>query len=135
MCLRGSSGVDEKLFQRVTTDRLKPLVVWVPMLAGRATMIPRAMTVISDRRAEHFWDGQGALMRAYRRVLGLDQDAWDVYLIYGPDARWDGPAPPVPAYWAHQLRGVKAVPCLDDETFAAKAKALLDAADAARATP
>src|SRR5947208_612861 len=125
MCLRGSSGVKKKLLQTMTTSQLKPLVVWVPKLAASAPMIPRAMTVISDPRADHFWDGKGALMRAYRGVLGLKQDAWDVYLLYGPEARWDGAEPPAPAFWSHQLKGVDTVPCLDDDVFAGKAKELL----------
>jgi hypothetical protein len=44
-------------------------------------------------------------------------DAWDVYLIYGANARWDGPSPPTPDFWMHQLNGVENAPLLDPEVF------------------
>jgi hypothetical protein len=28
--------------------------------------------------------------------------AWDVYFVFGPEARWDD-QPPAPTYWMHQL--------------------------------
>ena len=34
----------------------------------------------------------------------------DVYLLYGPETRWDGSDPPAPAYWMNQLGGPTAQP-------------------------
>ena len=42
-------------------------------------------------------------LHGYRETLSLPEDAWDVFLLYGPDARWDDARPPAPEYWAHQL--------------------------------
>lgn len=39
----------------------------------------------------------------FARRLGLRGTAWDVYLVYGRSARWDGADPPVPTFWMHQL--------------------------------
>ena len=69
------------------------------------------------------------LVRSYDSVLGLHEDAWDVYMIYGADARWTGVTPPAPAFWMHQLgsadhprvRG----PYLEPRVFAAQANSLL----------
>jgi hypothetical protein len=62
--------------------------------------------------------------RRYDRTLDLGQDAWDVYLLYGPETRWDGSDPPAPAYWMNQLGGANG-PNLDSQTFADHARALL----------
>jgi hypothetical protein len=63
-------------------------------------------------------------VHAYDHTLGLGQDAWDIYLLYGPDTRWDGTDPPAPAYWMTQLGGTNA-PLLDTRTFADHARNLL----------
>jgi hypothetical protein len=68
-------------------------------------------------------------MGAFTRTLGFSEDAWDVYLLYGPSARWDGDLPPKPDFWMHQL-GEKDHPrvdgpYLDADVFATRANALL----------
>ena len=37
------------------------------------------------------------------------QVAWDVYLVYKPGVKWEGPRPPRPTFWMHQLEGVDAM--------------------------
>ncbi|SRR6266704_2869660 len=39
------------------------------------------------------------------RLLDLHQIAWDVYLVYKPGIKWEGPQPPRPTFWMHQLEG------------------------------
>lgn len=109
-------------------------MVWVPKTEGAREDVADAMELVPDVRARHFWDGQGALMAAYTRVLGLGEDAWDIYMVYGPDARWPagaGALPPAPAYWMHQLGPREAPrvhgPYLDPATFATRVRALLGA--------
>jgi hypothetical protein len=60
-------------------------------------------------------------MARYTKRLGLAVDAWDVYLLYGPAAHWDGPEPPAPDFWMHQLDAVHSAPSLDGKEFAAEA--------------
>jgi hypothetical protein len=108
-------------------------VVWVPKSEGAREDVADAMAFVPDPRAAHFWDARGALMRSYDRVLGLGEDAWDIYMVYGPDARWPaGAAPPAPAYWMHQLGEREAPrvrgPYLDAAVFADRVRALLQAA-------
>jgi hypothetical protein len=79
------------------------LVVWVPKLFGEASDVPTATRFVPDPRAQHFWDDSAVLVHQYDTALGLGQDAWDVYMIYGPQARWDGALPPPPDFWMHQL--------------------------------
>jgi hypothetical protein len=134
VCLRGASEVHEALLARDASQKLRAYVVWVPKTEGAREDVADAMDFVPDARARHFWDGQGALMAAYTRVLGLSEDAWDIYMVYGPDARWPAGAtiPPVPAYWMHQLGEREAPrvhgPYLDPGVFAARVRDLLDAA-------
>ncbi|MBI5838414.1 MAG: hypothetical protein HZB25_14350 [Candidatus Eisenbacteria bacterium] len=78
-----------------------------------------------DPRVTHYWDSRRAMAKAFRRTLKLDQDAWDVYLIYGPRARWTDPDPPPPDYWM-QMLGVPQAPVFDAAEFAARARAELE---------
>jgi hypothetical protein len=67
-------------------------VAWIPALPGDAN--PGVADLLVDKRATHYWDGQRRLGRAVARALGLGGGvfAWDVFLVYGPDAGWsDGP--------------------------------------------
>ena len=76
-----------------------------------------ATATFPDPRARHFWDGQGWTVQHFKSVLGIQVDAWDLYLLYGPDARWDGAGPPRPSFWMHQLMGVESAPLLDADVF------------------
>ena len=78
-------------------------VVWVPMFRGMERDVPAATREVPDSRASHYWDGNSVLTKRYRGTLGLGEDAWDMFLLYGPDARWEGDLPPPPVFWMHQL--------------------------------
>ena len=57
------------------------------MLASDAN--PEVADLLVDDRAKHYWDGERKLGLAVARVLGRgDGAAWDIFLVYGPDARW-----------------------------------------------
>jgi hypothetical protein len=48
--------------------------------------------LLVDRRASHYWDGERKLGREVGRIVGQDgSTAWDVFLVYGPDASWGDP--------------------------------------------
>jgi hypothetical protein len=91
------------LLDRQPDPRLTAFIVWVPKLGGQESNVEAATQFASDSRATHYWDASAGLVHAYDKVLGLNQDAWDVFMIFGPDARWDGPTPPVPDFWMHNL--------------------------------
>jgi hypothetical protein len=109
--------------------RLRSYVVWVPKQWGEEKDVPEATRFVTDARASHYWDEGGGLMRRYTSVLALPEDAWDIYMVYGPNARWEGDAPPAPDYWMHQLgsreRPRVQGPFLDEEIFAQHVSALL----------
>jgi hypothetical protein len=122
-CLRGATDIQD-VFGEIGDARLRGYIVWVPKLDGQERNVPEATHTVADPRAGHYWDGNGYLLHAYDRTLGLGQDAWDVYLLYGPETRWDSSDPPAPAYWMNQLGGANG-PTLDSQTFADHARALL----------
>jgi hypothetical protein len=130
-CLRGLTAVQEQLFAQTGDPRLQPYVVWVPKVRGQASSIAVAAQRVPDPRVRHFWDARGRLMNAYQEVLGIGEDAWDVFLVYGPDTRWDGTRPPAPRLWMHQL-GPPEKPrvrgrYLDVAAFASETRAILHA--------
>jgi hypothetical protein len=123
--LREAFNADiQDVFGEIGDARLRGYIVWVPKLDGQERNVPEATHTVADPRAGHYWDGNGYLLHAYDRTLGLGQDAWDVYLLYGPETRWDSSDPPAPAYWMNQLGGANG-PTLDSQTFADHARALL----------
>ncbi len=93
------------MLAKQSDPHLRAYVVWVPKVGGQEKDVPEATRVLPDERATHYWDETGQLMRTYAQVVGLTRDAWDIYFLYGSDARWDGELPPTPRFWMHQLGG------------------------------
>jgi len=84
--------------------------VWVPVLRGRPveSAANDESDILADRRVTQFVDVDGAISKVYAKVINLPPPlpAWDVYFVFGPDARWPdghGSDPPAPLYWMHQL--------------------------------
>jgi hypothetical protein len=74
--------------------------------------------------------------RQMSKVLGLVSKsrsiyAWDIYMIYAPNAVWSGQDPPQPTYLMHQLPGLDNhnFPPWDGKVFATKVAATLAAGD------
>jgi hypothetical protein len=123
-CLRGAADIQTDVFDTIDSPDLRGFVVWVPKLNGHENDVDEATHTISDTRVTHYWDGNGYLVDAYNDALDLGQDAWDIYLLYGPDARWDDTRPPAPLSWMHQLSDVDH-PTFDAATLAAQTRAEL----------
>ena len=81
--------------------------------------VGRATKSLDEPRVMHWWDGDNVLSKQYAPVLGIDGEAWDVYLLYGKDAVW-GDTPPKPAYWQEQL-GISDETQLNREKLTAEA--------------
>ena len=104
--------------------------------------MPAGMRTFPDERATHFWDGQAVLTAGYPSVLGFPnlsyglQRAWDVYFIFGPQAKWTGTRPPKPDFWMHQTSSAGTLaPRLRPVEFALKAEELLRPCIAAAPPP
>jgi hypothetical protein len=100
--------VQEKVLDKIASDKLKAFVVWTPRYPGdnRAKALA-SMKLVSDGRALHYWDGTRWLGKHYGQALKLPGSrtfAWDVYFVFDAGATWEK-VPPVPVEWMHQLGG------------------------------
>ena len=133
-CLRGLADMGDDLLSNLPkTARLKVYVVYEPVIGGSENDIPAAAALLKTTIARHYWNPTGDFGREMSRALGYWNGrrwvyAWDTWLIYSPDARWTGAAPPKPAWLMHQLPGLPQFPHLDSTVFASKVHAMLSAA-------
>ena len=100
--------------------------MWVPALrSDKEDRVPAATTKIADGRASHYWDAEGETKELYRRLMKMEEPAWDVYYLYGRDAEWKGERPPAPAYYMHQLHSLPPERMLDGDKLAEETNKLL----------
>lgn len=120
------------MLAKIPDTELALHTVWVPMSGGTARHVRKARKRVDDPRGQHWWDEGGVAMAAWDRTLGLGRDAWDVYLVYGPDATWTAGDPPKPDFWMHQLWAPDdqpiAAPMLDTEVLSGELVARVEAA-------
>ena len=142
-CLRGLDDMNRDLLQGTADPRLQTFVVHEPVL-GVARVAPwlrisggqdvaGAARLLHNLQVQHYWNPSGAFGRLLSQAVGLKNHerqvyAWDVWLIYGPEAKWEGPDPPRPQLLMHQLgalRGSSQFPRLDSRIFAQQVRTLL----------
>lgn len=133
-CLRGLDDINSALLATTSNPRLKTFVVHVPVLkpAAKPKDVPPAGALLRNPFVRHYWNPSGAFGRALAEGVNLKRNdqlvyAWDVWLIYGPEATWSGASPPKPRLLMHQLRALEGTsfPHLDSEAFAREARRLL----------
>lgn len=110
---------------KVADDELAVFVVWSSQLGAREGNVPPAAELMPDRRARHFWDAGRRVGAAFAASFGLDEPAWDVWMLFDRDARWGEQGVPQPAWWEHQLGGLPRDRRLDPQRLATKAADLL----------
>jgi hypothetical protein len=136
-CLRGLDDIDRALLRKTNDPRLQTFVVHVPYLGAKAKDVAPATKLLHNANVRHYWNESGAFGGLLSNAVDLRNGdkrvyAWDVWLIYGPEATWDGPAPPKPKLLMQQLwalQGSTRFPNFDSEVFAQEVQALLAASD------
>lgn len=140
-CLRGLADMNRDLLRETADPRLQTFVVHEPVLGAARSRpsggkdVPRAAQLLQSSNVRHYWNPSGEFGRLLSQAVGLRNGekqvyAWDVWLIYGPEAKWVGAAPPRPLLLMHQLsalRGSTEFPHLDSHVFAQRVHALLGA--------
>jgi len=120
MCQAGARLVQRQALAQIDSDKLRIYVVWIKRFFGDSRdAAEKAMALVPDKRARHFWDGNDQLPKRYGKILDLPGSrdfAWDVYFVFNPKAAW-GETPPTPDFWMHQLGGSETGNRLDGETF------------------
>jgi hypothetical protein len=79
----GASWVRKNILEKYADAPLSVYVVWVPQLGATRDDIDR--NLFTDDRVKTYWDPGGLAGGAIAADVGAD---WDVYALYGPDARW-----------------------------------------------
>lgn len=136
-CLRGLADMGDDVLAKLPKDaRIKVYVVHEPVIGGSDKDIPAAAELLHTNLARHYWNPTGDFGRQMSQVLGLLHGsrpiyAWDIYMIYRPNAVWSGQDPPQPSYLMHQLPGLdnQKFPPWDGKLFAAKVSDILAASD------
>lgn len=134
-CLRGLADMGDDLLSKLGAGApVKVYVVFEPVIGGRAKDIPSAAALLRSPASRLYWNPTGDFGRQMSHVLHYWNGyrwvyAWDTWLIYSPDAVWDGAAPPEPAFLMHQLGGLPHTaqfPHLDESVFAAKVHRMME---------
>lgn len=140
-CLRGMDDMNEDLLSRTKDERLKTFVVHVPVIGAKAENVAPAARLLQNPYVRNYWNGSGEFGRALAKAVQLKNDketvyAWDVWLLYGPEAEWTGTTIPQPELLMHQLwklEGTK-FPKLDSAVFAREVQNRLRALTASTVT-
>ena len=84
-------------------------IIWIDMLRNdNAEAAAKSAKIFDDPRVRQFHDPRATRLAGKAFAHGLIRKgagvAWDIYMFYDLDARWDE-IPPKPIDWMHQLGG------------------------------
>lgn len=128
ICLASAQMIQRYVFDRIEGPGLAGYVVWGPMLGDEtAEHADTATGFLNDPRVGHFWTPEHTLALALSGPVGMpaDEPAWDVFLLYPPEAAW-GDKPPKPAVVMHVDRPLSEEQRLDARELHARAAELLE---------
>lgn len=122
----GARVVHRYVLKQIPDHRLSVYMVWLPINAGDGLEVAqRSARPVSDPRVAHFWIPDHSLAEAFKAPIGLEEGtAWDVFLLYGRDARW-GEQIPSPVSFMHQGLKLSEDRVLDARKLADEVRALL----------
>src|SRR5690349_19876861 len=131
-CRWGASEIEKQVLETIPSKQLAVYVVWLPVLnfQDEATLQrngQKESSRVSDSRATHYVDANGFAGRQYSSILNIPYQgpAWDVYLAFSADVRWEDRAP-TPTEWMHQGGdGMDRARRLDGRKFAEEIQKLL----------
>ncbi len=89
--------MQEEILGKNGGANMKVYAVWLPIIASDARSEWKK-SLLPDPRVVHLWDEQRVTGRwfAQQEWYGKDVDvAWDIYVLFGPEARWDRSPGPV----------------------------------------
>lgn len=88
--------MQSEILEKNPQPGLAVYAVWLPFLGGSKQAIDTG--IMADPRVVHFWDGARLTSEWFGDTVFDGFLAWDVYLLYGPDAMWGAtPSQPVSA--------------------------------------
>lgn len=108
-CLSGLNDLDTAVLTPLAGNTaLRTFVVHTPVLGAKEADAANTCKLIHNDHVTHYWDPKqemGSLFSIAENMKKGDKQvyAWDVWLIYGPEAEWTGSEPPKAAFVMHQL--------------------------------
>lgn len=141
--LRGLPDMNRDLLAASADPRLRTFVVHEPvpgvarvapwLRPAGGTDVAKAEQLLHNPNVQHYWNPSGEFGRLLSHAVGLKNSegtvyAWDVWLLYGPEAKWQGTDPPRPRLLMHQLGALRNntdSPYLDTRVFAQQVQGLL----------
>jgi hypothetical protein len=88
--------VQREILDESKAANLRVYAVWLPFLGATRAAADVSERVLPDARVVHYWDDAAETSDWFaENVEKIDAKAWwDVYYLYGPDAKWeDVPGP------------------------------------------
>lgn len=123
--LRGVAEIDHRVFEVTHPGDLRAYLVWGPELDAEESDVTDATRSFTDSRGTHYWDYSGRLLDTYAATLHLTEPARDVFLLFGPKARWGLEGLPKPDLWMHLAGAEGRERSFDAAVFAEEALARL----------
>src|SRR5450432_603764 len=147
-CLRGLKDLDTDLLSPHASDMaLQTFVINTPVLGATEKDTANTCSIVHNGHVTQYWDPNQELGMLFAKALGMkngDKEiyAWDVWLVYGPNADWTSDLPPKADFLMHQLpdlMGREGFPFLRTPVFAAEVekqlKSLGHASAATKSSP
>jgi len=104
-CVSGAVAVNEAILRGFKDADIDVHIAWIDVLrTDSIATAQRASTIFSDPRVTQYHDPNQLLGEAFAHGLVSRGPAWDIYLFYPADARWDERVPHS-IEWMHQLGG------------------------------
>jgi len=124
--MRGAVALHDAWLKKDTLNDVAVYVIWSPQLGANESHVASATSLVPDRRAKHYWDGQVLVGSKYQPLVGSSAAAWDVWMVFDKHAMWPGDSVPRPAWWEHQMRSGPPALMLNADRWASHAIALHD---------
>jgi hypothetical protein len=95
--------VQDEILEKWGSPDLRVYAIWLPFRSGTRDAI--VGSVMDDPRVRHYWDGKALSSDFFSRHLpDAFPGIWDIWVAYGPDARWDAEPAPL-ARWGGTVIG------------------------------
>jgi hypothetical protein len=92
---------------KMADEKLKGIIVWEPMMKNdSADTAAEQAGNFSGLDVIHYWDSKKEFGDMLAKMLHLNSTAWDVYLFFSKNIKWDESTMPLPSFWMHQLPGL-----------------------------
>lgn len=108
-CLRGLKDLDTDVLSPHASDTaLQTFVINTPVLGATEKDTANTCFIVRNAHVTQYWDPNQELGTLFANALGMrfggkEVYAWDVWLVYGPNAEWTGAVPPKADFLMHQL--------------------------------